>query len=119
MSHHDANYFVFHLLILCDILSFDLVLVVDFLSQLLFIYFFIISFFIIFPYYYYYLLYFLSLAKIKHIYSFGFMIYILTLRHYHPVGFSIGGLSHHCSDVIPFSLIFQPTQLAEVGAFFS
>jgi hypothetical protein len=47
------------------------------------------------------------------------MIYIFTLRHYHPVGFSICGLSHHCSDVIPFSLIFQPTQLAEVGAFFS
>jgi hypothetical protein len=44
------------------------------------------------------------------------MIYSFISRHYHPVGFSLCGLSHHYSDVIPFSLIFQPTLWAEVGA---
>jgi hypothetical protein len=29
MSHHDANYFVVHLPILFDVLSFDIVIVVD------------------------------------------------------------------------------------------
>jgi hypothetical protein len=42
------------------------------------------------------------------------MIYILTLRHYYQVGLSICGLSHHCNDVIPFSLSFQPTRSAKV-----
>jgi hypothetical protein len=49
MAHYDANYFIFHLLILFDVLSFDLVMVVDFFLSVVVYPFFIIPIFIIFP----------------------------------------------------------------------